>query len=76
MDKLKPCPFCGTDSLYVSAYVAERRNGDDVFWFHVECENPNCRAVGPLDLGKSGAVAKWNERAADALHEYSKGSGK
>lgn len=64
--ELNPCPFCGSTSLYLGAYVAECVNADDVFWYHVECENPNCRADGPWDLGKSGAIKKWNERAAIA----------
>jgi hypothetical protein len=48
-----PCPFCG------STETAFARKG---IYLVVQCWNIDCQADGPLDLGKSGALAKWNER--------------
>ena len=55
MDKLLPCPFCGTtEGLKV-------HKGESVYYW-VDC--PLCFATGPVDLGWSGAEVAWNERAA------------
>jgi len=53
----KPCPFCGCFStiLFDEPYFNGTR-----YWF-VLCQNINCMAQGPIDLGKSGAIFKWNE---------------
>jgi len=51
MNKIKPCPFCGS-----TAHIEE---GDSFFVF---CDNPSCTADGPWDLGESGAIEKWNTR--------------
>lgn len=53
MDELKPCPFCGCTDL-------EPIKLGGVWMVH--CQNYDCSADGPLDLGKSGAIEKWNER--------------
>jgi hypothetical protein len=54
--KALSCPFCGcADNML---YTIKTRGAD--FWY-VECLNVNCQADGPRDLGRSGAIAKWNE---------------
>jgi hypothetical protein len=55
MNELLPCPFCNGEN----AYPWEGPNG-----WSVVCDNIDCAAEGPFDLGASGAVAKWNNRAA------------
>lgn len=51
-----PCPFCGEDETTL-AY--DKHNQADM-WY-VRCLNTDCFCQGPMDLGKSGALAKWNE---------------
>jgi hypothetical protein len=69
---LRDCPYCGGNALYVGAYCSETSTGL-VMWYHVECENPNCSAVGPVDLGQSGAVEKWNDRASQPACTWTRG---
>ena len=52
--ELKPCPFCGWE---VEGFLRCIPNG-----FCVQCANIDCNATGPVDLGKSGAAEKWNDR--------------
>ena len=52
------CPFCGNGDNIL--YATQARGTD--FWF-VECLNIDCHAQGPQDLGRSGAVVKWNNAA-------------
>ena len=59
MDTLNPCPFCGGTNLYIEGGVFNA-NGDK--GYYVGCKDINCTAEGPWDLGKSGAVEKWNDR--------------
>ena len=56
MDKLKPCPFCGGTKLHVESFYMSNKK-------YVECENNDCECAGPVDLGESGAIEKWNARA-------------
>jgi hypothetical protein len=58
---LLPCPFCGQ-----AATLYPRGRG-----YLAGCDNVDCEAEGPWDLGKSGAGAKWNTRGAAARVEES-----
>jgi transcription elongation factor Elf1 len=54
--KLKPCPFCGSDQVSKS----EGKHADGSPWFYIECEN--CDAVAEPEM--------WNRRApTGATHE-------
>ena len=55
--ELKPCPFCGSEVevRFASANLSTK-------YYFVECSNRDCKATGPIDLGKSGAAEKWNSR--------------
>lgn len=55
MEKLKPCPFC--DSTYVHVIPTGLREPPR---YYVMCHG--CHTEGPVDLGESGAVEKWNTR--------------
>lgn len=59
--ELKPCPFCG-GTKFGFEYV-----GIDNDYICITCSNLDCNATGPLDLGVSGAVEKWNERKAQEV---------
>ena len=67
-DELKPCPFCGGGG---AGYVDDVQYPDtphEHVWYAVTCGK--CDANGAWDLGKSGAVEKWNTRAVeDALRD-------
>lgn len=47
-EQILPCPYCGGT---MPRYVAAPNKA-------VIC--PNCYMEGPMDLGKSGAIASWN----------------
>ena len=51
--ELSPCPFCGSLDLALELGILGK-----FVW--VECKNIDCRASGPVDLGLSGAIEKWN----------------
>ena len=59
MSELKPCQ-CGCE-----AHIGSRTDYQHyatVVWYWVECMCPSCGMTGGADLGKSGAIAKWNTR--------------
>lgn len=53
--ELKPCPFCGweTPFLSISLYGTERH-------YHVECGR--CTSMGGHDISKDVAIEIWNNR--------------
>lgn len=60
MDKLKPCPFCGSDAEYLGTYIDE----DGLKMHQVACSNfpacvCECVATG---LTKEEAIEVWNTR--------------
>jgi Lar family restriction alleviation protein len=55
VSELLPCPFCGSDEVFVSQAV------QGSCW--VVCENLHCGAIGPTQLTPAEAVAAWNSRA-------------
>ena len=55
MSELWPCPFCGSDEVFVSQAVQEN------CW--VVCENLHCGAIGPTQPTPAAASAAWNSRA-------------
>jgi predicted ATP-dependent serine protease len=63
-----PCPFCGAegpDKILVDQWPVTGTQGE---YSHNEyayaCQN--CGAIGPNDLGKSGALEQWNMRRQQA----------
>ena len=54
--KAKPCPFCGGDDLMFDDFILRGAG-----FLRVHCRNWNCETYGPADLGKSGAIDKWND---------------
>ena len=55
VSELLPCPFCGSDEVFVSQAV------QGSCW--VVCENLHCGAIGPTQPTTAEAVAAWNSRA-------------
>lgn len=65
-DELKTCPFCGGGGAGYMDDVQYPDTPNERVWYAVTCGH--CDANGAWDLGKSGAVEKWNTRAVeDAL---------
>lgn len=62
MDKLLPCPFCGSDEVEIKYYPTMR----DAPYFWCECENCSAKGGEGYDYDKSVAVDKavalWNRR--------------
>jgi len=59
-DKLLPCPFCqGTDLRIEEDDISPVLDKRTIVHL-VVCDNVNCNVEGPTDLGKSGAIEKWN----------------
>lgn len=56
-EELKPCPFCGGGVEIAWRVISS------VMWYFGICQNRDCQCEGPIDLGESGAIEKWNTRA-------------
>lgn len=54
MEKLKPCPFCGSENIELVA-------GDA--WPWVRCRS--CLASSAMEDAEEDAIEKWNRRAND-----------
>lgn len=77
MDKLKPCPFCGSANLKIDAKMQRRKyNVSATYSVSVRCIK--CKARGSVvsiksaeraghdeavENAKEGAIQKWNRRA-------------
>lgn len=61
-DKLKPCPFCGSDDCYFCEYEAEE--GRNVL---IECDDcgliVHLNQVMPPEEAKPLLLERWNRRA-------------
>ena len=55
-DKLKPCPFCGSDAVGISASEMSR----EISYYSVNCNE--CGARGGLAREEQDAIELWNER--------------
>ena len=51
-DKLKPCPFCGSDDVHIKVF--------DDFATAVECNF--CETTGPTAYLEENAIDGWNRR--------------
>lgn len=58
MQKLKPCPFCGSENLEIAI------NSIMVNPYYVWCFD--CNAIGPDEKTKTKAIKKWNARANES----------
>lgn len=60
MDKLKPCPFCGSDDLHMQ--------GNESNYVYYE----NCNTDGPDGKDKEEAIRRWNHapRVGDNNCDY------
>ena len=66
-----PCPFCACPKVKVESYSVFPGTPGGHVEYVVECRN--CGAIGPSDLGISGAEEMWNLRRTEmpeATKEY------
>jgi Lar family restriction alleviation protein len=63
MFKLKPCPFCGDISLYVSD--GDCYSGYESYGFRVSCRCHYAWKVVPWCKTKEEAIDTWNRRVSD-----------
>lgn len=57
MDKLKTCPFCGSEAELHEIYVVKQ--------YHVRCTNNLCGARMVVCEDKDEAIKMWNERKGE-----------
>ena len=68
--KLKPCPFCGSSSVYSRPY-GEREDGKSWLVYYVHCDN--CGCDGPTvnvrwkhdvipEAARNTSIDMWNRR--------------
>ena len=70
MDKLKPCPFCGTEALLHSNYSKDA----GLYYIYVQC--PKCFARGMTTKRNKPAAVGLNEAAAyDAINAWNRRTG-
>ena len=62
MDKLKPCPFCGSRQIVTCS--GENKYGEE-FWYS-KCTR--CQATGPFEWNAAGDNT-WNTRTTDTSAE-------
>lgn len=65
MNKLKPCPFCGGEDIYLAANTIKADNGihSDFYYF---CGD--CMAEGSVADTENNALLAWNKRNEKSGH--------
>ena len=61
MEKLKPCPFCGSKAKICGHRTF--RNAHD--YYNIECTNQKCGVIMLTDLNAHDAINAWNRRVND-----------
>ena len=59
MNKLKPCPFCGDESIIVEEVSDTSTTYHTSYWY-AYCDR--CLAEGPNVYSKERAIKEWNTR--------------
>ena len=59
---MKSCPFCHEKMVFI-------RRASDGRRFAVECDNPSCRARGPVAHTAQVACTLWNEAPRPEMPE-------
>ena len=67
MPNRKQCPFCASPQSSIE-YGVIGNTWNTHREYYVTCNN--CGAVGPTDLGESGAVEMWNLRRTEFPKPY------
>lgn len=67
MSELKPCPFCGSNDVWV---LDVEPSGQMSEYSHVVC--CDCNASGPMKSSDDAAEAAWNSRACESTHNPEK----
>ena len=57
MSELKPCPFCGSEDIYLGEYLPETCS---TYFFKVQCQS--CWAAVEDQYNEREASAAWNNR--------------
>ena len=56
--KLKPCPFCGGEAVFISAKKDKRRQSNKI-----ECANKPCVSIiMAAFIGEENIIMLWNRR--------------
>ena len=60
MNELKPCPFCGSETLEM-----DKEDGQDFNSWYITCYNCDCQGVSRYGMTRDEAIKAWNMRAED-----------
>lgn len=66
MEKLRECPFCGSNKSLVPHGAHMRRGGKIIRRMIICCQN--CRTSGPKEPSKDLAIVSWNRRTPPPTH--------
>ena len=55
MNKLKPCPFCGSPATMLEEFDVDK-------WFYIQCSNGLCSSRSDGWRTKELAIEAWNKR--------------
>ncbi len=65
-EELKPCPFCGSESMEMGEVIAQYDSGS----YYIYCQECGARGPGFTGKGKEGqAINKWNWRRIDGARK-------
>ena len=59
MTELKPCPFCKSEDVEISAYDDRNAHGEFLLTWHVVICN-DCAGHGPSEYTEKRAAQSWN----------------
>lgn len=71
MDKLKPCPFCGSiEENYTVTFKRDKRKVFGIYYqiCKIQCDKCTCtisQAGHTNELAEKNAIAMWNRRAGE-----------
>lgn len=61
MDRLKPCPFCGSKATLYSFRSTLRQH----LVYYIECNDEYCSVMTRVFYDKDDVINAWNRRAED-----------
>jgi Lar family restriction alleviation protein len=70
MSELKPCPFCGGDTVMIPGYETDGKKTYVPNWFVAKC--CNCYCMTAKLYTEQDAISAWNKRHERTCHAVDK----